>query len=80
MLSDAEVRDVAYCLYRVGLKPGSVSGLDWTDQGCGLGLVEQQQQSRDCNTRQQLSWYIFQLIKLSGGRQSGVKGGLLSCE
>jgi hypothetical protein len=28
MLSDAEVRDVAYCLYRVGLKPGSVSGLD----------------------------------------------------
>ena len=47
----------------------------WTDQGCGLGLVEQQQ-SRDCNTRQQLSWYIFQLIKLSGERQSGVKGGL----
>jgi hypothetical protein len=33
----------------------------------------------DCNTRQQLSWYIFQL-KLSGGRQSGVKGEPLSCE
>jgi hypothetical protein len=45
--------------------------LGWTDQGKAA--------KSDCNTRQQLSWYIFQL-KLSGGRQSGVKGEPLSCE
>jgi hypothetical protein len=43
--------------------------------GVWTGLDQGKAAKSDCNTRQQLSWYIFQL-KLSRERQSGVKGGL----
>jgi hypothetical protein len=77
LLSDAEVRDVAYCLYKAALVGSQARCLDWTGviRGAGLDLSSSKVGRTAILDNSCRGINGFQL-KLSGERQSGVKGGL----